>query len=150
MSITDDVNAVAIEGISATGVENTPGILADVQQPPDTTEDQGIVGAMNAGGCLFNDDSDPMFDRFTALAKRLFDVPLALVTIIDNDHFWIKSKAGACALTELSRGVAFCSVTILDDSPDVLIVEDALLDARFQNNPLVLGPPYARFYGGNN
>ena len=117
--------------------------------PPDTTENQGIIQIVDEGACLFNDDSDPMFDRFTALAKRLFDVPLALVTIIDNDHFWFKSKAGACALTELSKGVAFCSVTILDDSPEVLIVEDALLDARFQNNPLVLGPPYARFYGGN-
>lgn len=150
--MTNGVNAVAIERISASGDENTPGILVDAQQLLDTNENgthHEITEARDEGKILFNEDSDPMFDRFTALAKRLFDVPLALVTIIDNDRFWIKSKAGACALTELSNGIAFCSHTILDDSPEVFFVEDALTDARFQNNPLVVGPPYARFYAGN-
>ena len=152
MSATGDVYAVANEGISATGGEKNSKVLVDEQQRlkrPDNLFHQKTIRCLDEERCLFNDDADPMFDRFTALAKRLFNVPLALVTIIDNDYFWIKSKAGVCGLKEVSRGAAFCSHTILDDAPEVLLIEDALMDVRFQNNPLVTGPPYARFYAGN-
>lgn len=98
---------------------------------------------------LHSDDSDPMFDRFTSLAKRLFNVPIALITVLDQDKFWIKSNVGLPGLTDLPSEESFCKYTVMDQSPDVFCVEDVRKDERFKNNPMVLGPPYARFYAGN-
>ena len=97
---------------------------------------------------LFSDTSDPIFDRFTSLAKRLFNVPAALVTIIDDDCFWIKSKSGVADMTKISKGKAFCTHLFDDDYHNVFIVEDASKDERFKDNILVHGKPHIRFYAG--
>ena len=97
---------------------------------------------------LHSDDADPMFDRFTSLAKRIFNVPIALVTVLTKDTFWIKSNVGLPGLTELPCNESFCAYTVMDESPELFVVEDVLKDERFQQNPMVIGPPYARFYAG--
>ena len=66
---------------------------------------------------------------------------------MDVDRQWFKSRVGLEA-TETHRDSAFCAYTVLDDSPDVMVVLDATKDPRFHTNPLVLGPPFIRFYAG--
>lgn len=97
---------------------------------------------------LFSDTSDPIFDRFTSLAKRLFNVPVALITIIDDDSFWIKSNAGVVNMSEIAKGEAFCTHLFEADINSVFIVEDASRDVRFKDNRLVHGPHHLRFYAG--
>lgn len=85
------------------------------------------------------------FDQLTRIARRVFDVPIAQVSLIDSDRQWIKSSAGIpCA--ESPREVSFCAHAILGN--DVMHVEDARADDRFSDNPLVLGDPNIRFYAG--
>src|SRR6185436_5048506 len=83
------------------------------------------------------------FDRITTLATRLFQVPIALVTLIDRDRQWFKSCVGLEG-HETGRDVAFCAHAILSKEP--LIVHDATHDERFADNPHVLDDPYVRFY----
>ncbi|MBD8473656.1 sensor domain-containing diguanylate cyclase [Pseudomonas sp. CFBP 8770] len=85
------------------------------------------------------------FDRLTRLARRLFDVPIALVSLVDSDRQWFKSCQGMAA-TETSRDVSFCAHAILSDQ--ILMVPDAGSDERFHDNPLVTGEPKIRFYAG--
>ncbi|UHM89234.1 GGDEF domain-containing protein [Rahnella victoriana] len=85
------------------------------------------------------------FDRLTRLARRLFDVPIALVSLVDVNRQWFKSCQGLAA-TETSRDVSFCAHAILQD--DILLVPNTLSDERFYDNPLVTGDPGIRFYAG--
>jgi diguanylate cyclase (GGDEF)-like protein len=85
------------------------------------------------------------FDRLTRLAKRLFDVPTALVSLVDEDRQWFKSSAGLAA-TQTPRNISFCGHAIASDA--TLLVPDAQLDPRFHDNPLVTGEPHVRFYAG--
>ncbi len=85
------------------------------------------------------------FDRLTRLAKRLFQVPIALVNLVDEHRLWTKSAQGLDRL-DIPRDVSFCAHTILGD--DILLVTDAKLDERFQDNPYVVGEPNVRFYVG--
>ncbi len=86
------------------------------------------------------------FDRVTRLARRLFDVPIVLVSLVDANRQWFKSRQGLDA-EETRRDIAFCSHTILGD--DTLVVEDASGDERFSGNPLVTADPQIRFYAGH-
>ena len=85
------------------------------------------------------------FDRLTRLARKLFDVPIALVSLIDADRQWFKSSAGLEA-KETPREISFCGHAILTE--DILAVTDTALDERFHDNPLVTGDPKIRFYAG--
>lgn len=87
----------------------------------------------------------PAFDRITRIAQDLFDVPIALVTLIDADWQWFKSRCGI-ARHGTPRDQAFCHYTIQHDS--VFVVPDARADRRFASNPLVTGEPRIRFYAG--
>ncbi|EOG5905807.1 diguanylate cyclase [Vibrio vulnificus] len=89
--------------------------------------------------------AEERFDRVTRIARRLFDVPIALVSLVDEDRQWFKSCFGLNA-SETPRDISFCGHAIL--GTDTLIVEDASLDARFADNPLVTGEPHIRFYAG--
>ena len=89
---------------------------------------------------------EPVFDHYTALAADLFQVPIALLTLVDAERQWFKSVFGWEGVRETPRDVAFCAFTILGHQP--LIIPDAALDERFRDNPLVTGPPYIRFYAG--
>jgi len=85
------------------------------------------------------------FDRLTRLAKALFDVPIASVSLVDECRVWIKSHVGM-PTTEIPRGMSFCGHTILGDDP--MIVSDTLRDERFFDNPMVIDNPNVRFYAG--
>lgn len=85
------------------------------------------------------------FDRLTRIAQQAFQVPIALVSLIDAERQWFKSRQGLCAC-ETSRDISFCGHAILDDAP--LVVPNALNDSRFEDNPLVTGEPNIRFYAG--
>ena len=85
------------------------------------------------------------FDRLTRLARRLFNVPIALVSLVDEDRQWFKSNAGL-EITETPRVNSFCAHAI--NQNDVFTVRDTLEDNRFQDNPLVKGDPRIRFYAG--
>ncbi|MDP2182773.1 MAG: PAS domain-containing protein [Actinomycetota bacterium] len=87
------------------------------------------------------------FDRITAMAAAHFRVPIALVSLVDTDRQWFKSCIGL-EVRETERGWAFCDHAIQLGAHKVLVVEDATLDARFKDNPLVTGPPHIRFYAG--
>jgi diguanylate cyclase (GGDEF)-like protein len=92
-------------------------------------------------------DSSPeeRFDRLTRLARRLFDVPIALISLVDADRQWFKSCSGT-DLRETPRDISFCGHAILHD--DILAVPDATQDERFHDNPLVTSAPHIRFYAG--
>ena len=85
------------------------------------------------------------FDAVCSTAAALFSVPIALISLIENDRQWFKAKCGIAA-DGTSRDAAFCAYAILED--DVLVVEDAANDPRFAHNPLVTGEPGIRFYAG--
>lgn len=92
-------------------------------------------------------DSTPeeSFDRITRIAKKVMDVPIALISLVDEHRQWFKSKQGLSAC-ETARDISFCTHAIEKNQP--FIVTDALKDERFCNNPLVTGDPYIRFYAG--
>ena len=89
--------------------------------------------------------SDPHFERIVALAADVLDMPIAIVSLVDQNRQWFLARHGLDA-TETPRRVAFCAHTINQDS--VLVVPDALQDERFSTNPLVISEPRIRFYAG--
>lgn len=94
---------------------------------------------------ILDSPAEQRFDRITRLAKRMFDVPIALITLLDDRRQWFKSKVGLDT-SETSRDQAFCNYTIEQDKS--FMVNDTALDPRFSDNPLVTQHPYIRFYAG--
>ena len=94
---------------------------------------------------ILDTPSEERFDRVTRIAARLFEVPIALVSLIDKERQWFKSRVGLEA-QETPRELAFCGYAI--HSGDPFVVPDATQDERFVNNPLVTGAPHIRFYAG--
>lgn len=88
---------------------------------------------------------EPTFDTLTRLAAQICHAPMALVSLVDGNRQWFKSRVG-CDLEETPRNIAFCACAISQD--DILVVPDTLADTRFAANPLVAGPPHIRFYAG--
>tara|TARA_R110001583_G_scaffold49730_1_gene155687 strand:+ start:19074 stop:20033 length:960 start_codon:yes stop_codon:yes gene_type:complete len=89
--------------------------------------------------------TEERFDRVTRMAKRMFNVPIALVTLVDENRQWFKSFIGI-DIREAPREVSFCGHAILED--EVLIIMSASEDQRFADNPMVLDLPKVEFYAG--
>lgn len=85
------------------------------------------------------------FDRIVEFAAQEFDVPIALISLLDRDRQWFKSRFGL-TVCETSRDISFCGHALTGD--DILVVPDARVDERFVDNPLVTGDPFIRFYAG--
>ncbi len=94
---------------------------------------------------LLDSPSEEVFDRITRLLARVLDVPIALVSLLDTDRQWFKSRVGL-DVSETPLAVSFCAHAAEADAP--LVVQNALEDTRFAQNPLVLGAPNIRFYAG--
>ena len=88
---------------------------------------------------------EEVFDRITRIASAVFGMPISLVSLIDEERQWFKSRVGLDA-TETPRNISFCGHAIHTDVP--LIVPDATKDDRFADNPLVTGELGLRFYAG--
>ena len=89
--------------------------------------------------------AEERFDRLTRLARRMFNVSIALITLIDQDRQWFKSSIGIDT-AETHRDISFCGHAILED--EILNIPDASKDDRFADNPLVTATPNIRFYAG--
>jgi CheY-like chemotaxis protein len=109
--------------------------------PPD--EERRLRTLQQTG--LLDTEPEERFDRYTRIATALFDVPIAMVSLVDRDRQWYKSRVGTDT-RETGRDRAFCAHVILGD--DVMQVPDALVDDRFADSPLVTGEPRIRFYAG--
>jgi diguanylate cyclase (GGDEF)-like protein len=118
--------------------------------------------ALSAGGCGLQTDEtlrlrtldryqvldsqpEPQFNRIVTLAKRALRVPIALISLVDEERQWFKARDGL-SVDQTPRSLAFCDHAIRRRG--VMVVEDARLDIRFRDNPLVTGEPGIRFYAG--
>jgi len=88
---------------------------------------------------------EEVFDDLTELAARICEAPIALISLVDEDRQWFKSKVGV-TLTETSRDISFCAHAVKQQ--DLFIIPDASKDPRFAGNPLVISEPKIRFYAG--
>ncbi|NOJ93368.1 PAS domain S-box protein [Corallococcus coralloides] len=113
--------------------------------PPTPADEPRRLQALRAL-CLLDTPAHERFDRIVRTASQLFRVPIALVSLVDENRQWFKARHGLDA-TETPREQSFCAHAIL--SPATFVVPDALGDPRFHDNPLVLGAPFVRFYAGH-
>ena len=96
---------------------------------------------------LDSKENEPDYDRLTALARRIFNIPICLISLVDTNRQYFKSNLGLAA-RETPRQISFCAHAILQEFDEQLIVLDTYLDSRFRENPLVTGYPFIRFYAG--
>ncbi|MFM1749604.1 MAG: hypothetical protein RLZZ188_3270 [Verrucomicrobiota bacterium] len=108
------------------------------------TDDARRVAELRSYGVL-DTPAEREFDDFTAIASRICGAPISLISLIDTDRQWFKSRVGI-EVEQTPREVAFCAHAILEDG--VTEVPDAAADPRFEGNPFVVGAPGIRFYAG--
>jgi hypothetical protein len=111
---------------------------------PDTVDEEGRMNAVRRYD-LLDTPTDGAFDRITAMAARIFSVPIALVSVVDHDRIWFKSRHGL-AVDQIDRDEGLCASAILHHEP--WVVTDARNDPRALANPLVAGEMGLQFYAG--
>lgn len=94
---------------------------------------------------MFDTPPEERFDRLTRLAAALFEVPVALITLVDRDRQWFKSRHGL-DVRETPRDVSFCAQALFCN--DVMVVPDTRHDSRFADTPVMAGKSRVRFYAG--
>ena len=110
-------------------------------KPPD--EAQRLRKLRELG--LLDSFPDERFDRITRITRRLFDAPIALISLVDEERQWFMSCLGL-ERSQSPRAISFCGHAILGEGP--MVMTDTLQDPRFSDNPWVLGEPRIRFYAG--
>jgi diguanylate cyclase (GGDEF)-like protein/PAS domain S-box-containing protein len=115
-----------------------------MHQTTSTENEVARLRALQELGLLDMPD-DHRFDRITRLTKVIFDTPIVFISFVGKDQQLLKSSIGTDIIST-PRSISFCHHAIEQDK--LMIVEDALLDERFQDNPLVIGDPHIRFYAG--
>ena len=115
--------------------------MTTVPLPPNEIERLEALRRYN----ILNTPPEESFDRITALAARLFDVPIALISLVDEFRAWFKSSYGFDT-REISRDATICNFAVLSD--DVLVVADTRNDPRFAYQPFAISEPGIRFYAG--
>lgn len=115
-----------------------------MKRPETPHDEQARLKTLNSLNIL-NTPPEERFDRLTRLARRLFGVPIALVSLVDENRQWFKSCFGL-SVSETPRDISFCGHAIIED--EVFVIPDTLLDNRFADNPLVINEPHIRFYAG--
>jgi diguanylate cyclase (GGDEF)-like protein len=139
--------AAFCNNFASTGIRNVRTAFAQGASmispdfPPDEQTRLGTLRALN----ILDTPPEERFDRLTRMARRVFGVSVALITLVDANRQWFKSNQGA-SVSETPRDISFCGHAILADT--ALVVPDARLDPRFFDNPLVSGDPQIRFYAG--
>ena len=115
----------------------TPGVEADELRRLAALHELGVL------------DTNPeeRFDRLTRLAAAMLGTPIALISLVDEDRQWFKSRVGL-DVAETPRDVSFCAHAIIGSPTEPFVIDDALQDARFATNALVTGDPNIRFYAG--
>ena len=109
--------------------------------PHNEDERQGVLNALD----LVHSPTEERFNRITRTAKRLLNVPIALISLVTEDKQWFKSCDGLTT-SETPREISFCAHAINQD--DLFVVSNAARDPDFSDNPLVTGEPHIRFYAG--
>ena len=94
---------------------------------------------------ILDTPAEDRFDRYTRLSRRIFDMPIATISLVDRYRQWFKSKDGI-SVEETPRDISFCGHAILGD--DIFEIRNARRDPRFRDNPLVIELPHIRFYAG--
>ena len=112
---------------------------------PDTPQDEQARLETLRSLTILDTPPEERFDRLTRMAKRLFGVPIALVSLVDENRQWFKSCIGL-DVNETPRDISFCGHAILGKEP--FVIPNASEDERFADNPLVLHEPHIRFYAG--
>ena len=112
---------------------------------PNPNDEERRLAAIRGLG-LWDTPPEERFDRITRVAAALFEVPIALIALMERDREWFKSCCGL-QIREVPRDDSFCSHAIFERRP--LVVDDARLDERFADNPYVTGYPGVRFYAGH-
>ena len=114
-----------------------------IPAPIPTDEEQRLQALREM--LILDTPPEERFDRVVRFAAEEFDMPMVLVSLVDAKRQWFKARVGL-DVCETDRESSFCGHAIMQ--PKVLVVEDALNDERFHDNPLVTGAPNVRFYAG--
>src|SRR5262245_37997760 len=121
---------------------STKGNIVMSPVPPKyETQRLATLHALN----LLDTPHSDRYDRITRTAQRLFNVPIALITLVDTSRIWFQSRQGL-ATAQTSRESFFCEQAILGD--EILVIPDARIDPRVADHPLVTSEPCLRFYAG--
>ena len=96
--------------------------------------------------CILDSEKEEDFDAITTLAAQIFKVPICVITLLDKERQWFKSKVGI-EINETPRNISFCGHAILTQN-ELMVVKNAHDDIRFKDNPLVIDEPHLVFYAG--
>ncbi len=115
-----------------------------MQEPGIPEDEVGRLKTLHSLNIL-DTSNDDRFDRYTRISAQIFDMPVAVISLVDQGRQWFKSTEGFEG-KETPREISFCGHAILGD--DVFEVRNTRHDSRFRDNPLVLEQPHIRFYAG--